>query len=412
MSVIAAFLALGHSMPLQTAPAQPAPALKVRAAFLTDPDADKVVVQAWIPAPTGLTAREAAAWRVLGLALREEAQRRRVSSLGRMGLEVGEPPRVEVLPDLIFLQLAARPENRSAVMDGMATLIGKVVFRDEDLQNLIDSRPTHPEGRFGPLLAGMEWPQDRLRPNQVANLYQHAFRPEAASFGIAGNVDPIAAASDLERALARNLGRRPERALRFDLPWLPAATIPGQANAFEIRSAPFLPSEEGAAAKMLAVFALGAGKSSTLFRTLRREEGLSYAQEALLLPTAQGWQARLVMLRTPSEDDIAILQKMEAKIRADVEGWNAETRIRAYRLAEAALDRQAASQVVWLSTARPMGASLAERSALFSYQRMLWGDAPRPEELLKALGGVSAEQMKVAALQMLESAGSGITPAG
>jgi hypothetical protein len=402
MSLIAAAIALG----------QPAPAVKVKAAFLTDPEADKVVIQAWIPAPEGMTAREAAAWRVLGLALREEAQKRRVSTLGRMSLEVGEPPRVEVLPDLMFLQLAARPENRAAAMDGMATLIGSVAFRDEDLQALIDSKPTFPEGRFGPLLAGMEWPQDRLRPNQVTNLYQHAFRPEAAAFGIAGKVDPIAAVSDLERSFARSLSRRPERALRFDLPWLRAATIPGQANAYEIRSAPFLPSAPDAAAKILAVFALGAGKSSTLFRTLRREEGLSYSQEALLLPTQQGWQARLIMLRTPTEDDIPILQKMEAKIRADVESWSAETRIRAYRLAEAALDRQAGSQVIWLSASGPMGATLSERSAFFSYQRMLWADAPRPDELLRALGGVAPEQMKAAALQMLESAGSGIIPAG
>jgi hypothetical protein len=383
----------------------------LNAAFTPEQGSGVVIVQAWVKAPADITAREAAAWRVLGLALQEEASKRRVASLGRMGLEVGLPPKVVTLPDMMLIQLGASPANLNAAIDGIATLLGRVTFREADLQKLIDQQPAAPGDPIAAALSGMTWPEATLRPDQVDNLYRFAFRQENTVFGIAGDLDPTAAASLLDRALQRNQSRLPERGLRFDPAPFPVIESAGGVNIFEMRAKAFRNNAPDAPARILAAFALGAGKSGTLFRVLRRELGLSYRQEAVLWPTQKGWELRLMMLRTPAENDIEVLEKFTAAVSADVEAWNDDSLQRALRLSEAAFTRQVESQVMWLSPSGPMGSTLADRSAWFAYNRLLSPQAGRLDELGAALRQVTVDELKAAAAQMLSEAGTGIIPA-
>jgi hypothetical protein len=84
---------------------------------------------------------------------------------------------------------------------------------------------------------------------------------------------------------------------------------------------------------ILAMIALGSGKASTLHRVLREQLGLSYRQEAVLTPIAQGWIPQLIY-QLPEGVTAERASAVQPAIATDVAQWTEATRKRALGMAK------------------------------------------------------------------------------
>ena len=155
-------------------------------------------------------------------------------------------------------------------------------------------------------------------------------------------------------------------------------------------------------ARLLAAFALGAGKGSTVFRSLRRDSGLSYRQEFFWQPTKAGWKPLIVLKSsaTPEAKRDAL-----AKLREDVSKWTESDRKRAIAMAQSAY--RGSSPWDPITTELIEGGRSLESISAWRYAAwpVISGTAWNPEGLLSQLEGTDLEQMTTAGLADLPSEG-------
>jgi hypothetical protein len=156
------------------------------------------------------------------------------------------------------------------------------------------------------------------------------------------------------------------------------------------------------AIKLLAVYALGVGKGSAVFRVLREREGWSYRQEAFLWPTPKGFRTRLLMATDLPNDDWP--KAMRAALRADVEGWTDADLKRATGLAKAQMVRGIGPDPFYLTPKGPAGETPAGQAFETAYWHGKAGRALDEARLASQFELVRLDELKETALDMLDRA--------
>lgn len=378
---------------------------------LVEPEASAVVVQAYVPAPSPMSAREFAAWYVLGGTLLAGSTRMPGHVIADYGGQAGIPPRVEVAPDWMRITFVMPRGGLAIAAQLLEDVLERPALREQDitaeLARLKDTRPDV----WSAALVGDEMAWDQVRLRDVTTVRDKALQLARMTFAVGGAIEPGQGTSEVQARFSYE-GSVREGLKDFGPLRKPLFQVRGGTSVYELTGKPLLPVSPGGPERILASFALGAGKTSSLYRVAREMNGWSYRQEAVLWPTRSGWVPRLMLAHdaTPAPTDLAA--RLREALLADVETWDAPVLARAQAILRAAVSSGFELNPVYVGPERPIGTTLVDRVSLRGY--LLMAGAGRWDEarLLDTVATVQLDDLKAEAKLMLEEASETMVLAG
>lgn len=156
-----------------------------------------------------------------------------------------------------------------------------------------------------------------------------------------------------------------------------------------------VPSEDFPAA-LLAAACLGVGKDSTAYRILRKELGISYRQEAFVVPTTYGWRIRLQWAEAAQSD----AESVKSRLRADIESWSVGTAKRATEMLRSIFILGLRWPVLWLDPWTPVDGGDSSLAYLAAYWLLRTGEPFDADQMVKSIGSIPIERVKALALKL------------
>lgn len=362
--------------------------------LLPDPAADRVIAQVLVT-PGEMNAREAAAWMVMGEALREGSRDYTAGEVFAYGSQAGQRPRFRITPESLRVEIAAPPGGADLALDLLSSVVLRPNLAPADLAAARDRLAQAQRDPWRRALVPWNLPFDRVRERDVREAWARAVQPGTTVVGLAGRFESDTAAAMIAQRFTE-WPARPPRAVA-DLPLTSAGRQAGRVGSLELR----LPSlsADASPARLLAAIALGSGKGGLLHRLIRERLGWSYRQELVLWPTRQGWTPRLIVLRQETSADPVTGLRLKQTLREGVAAWTQVDLDRARGFAPAALSGRSPLSPVWLDDFAPIDDSLSARLAVGLWERRL-GKAI----LARDFSSVTLEELKSAAVEMLDAA--------
>ncbi|MCW5942835.1 MAG: insulinase family protein [Fimbriimonadaceae bacterium] len=359
--------------------------------------ADTVCVQAFVVLPA-LSAPFRAQLEVLADTLPKGADNYTEAQIRRYTGIVGRPLRATVGPDYLRLEASCPPDQLATVLGILASVLRAPTLSNEAIEDSVLARSTTTPSDWSIALDPLRLDFRAIRRSDLLDLHESIVRPESTFLCVGGKFDPKVLA---EVVAGRFSGWNPRKVVgRFDYEretrsWNPGLRVVSLVGPpISLRAEPYAP--------LLAAFALGSGKGSSVFRVLREANGWSYRQEAFLWPDREGVRLRTVIL---SEARAVSPSPEEAKkaLIADVAGWGEATRARALGIAEAVLLRDAPYLPIRLSARdHAETENLAGRTRLAGWWFLKTGEVWDPQGVLDGLRTVSLEKMKEVATRNLQ----------
>jgi hypothetical protein len=354
---------------------------------LVDPSEELIAIEAIVGLPM-LSASERAHLGVIAQAIprgTEQYPRREV----RM-VTSGAPVEVTVMPDHVRVSFTVAKGGLKNGLALMESLLRSASLRDEDLVP-----PPNPTDSWQIALQPVTFPVTRINPNKVRAVYARVFRPQQITLAVGGSFEKGSAQGDWQARMAQ---WQAPRSLAFRDDYSEARIF--QRNVAGVETIDFAStvSPQDVYPRLLALFALGGGKGSTLFKTARLEQGLSYRQEAILTPTPSGIESRLLIETTPAD---AVPDRLKSALLKAVSSWQEVDRSRALAIAEAVVLRQNEFSPFYLSGPAPVVADLQGRTFLAGYWQMKIGQQWSPDLALANMRNVSLEVLKTSATEIV-----------
>ena len=243
----------------------------------------------------------------------------------------------------------------------------------------------------------------KLQPGDVEEVRRRVFQPSRVWIAAAGGFKP----GEAREALAKRFGEWTDDAMPRPfvdgVPVAPSAGLGGVA--VHTLVAPTVPSRDVALPQtLLAIYALGAGKGSSMHRVVREKLGLSYRQEALLRGMPEGFSPRFLFARTGHEGEGDLLEKVRAALLDDVKAWGERDRVRALGVAKGVLAGRLPLDPLSIGESGPAPPGVEGRAFLAAYWPMKTG-APYDQARLAALmSSVRLVDLKEDATTMLTKA--------
>lgn len=340
---------------------------------LPQPDAKTVAVCVVVRAPE-LDAQELAAWHVLGKVLLDGTANYTLEDLFRFGGQGGVPPRVATSADFMIVSVGAPAGNAGleVALDVAANLITKPELREESITKW--AAAPREQSTWDLALMPQSVDSRQITPRLVRDLYQRAMVPERIAWAAAGKFEPATFAPMVESSVdewskARRSVTSTPRALRWE------TRSSARTTSLELRSA--FPGQSAAdfATNLLAAVALGAGKSSSLYRVIREQKGWSYFQQAVLWPVRSGWQARLFTLGTLTGPPLERCSEIAALLQADIAAWSDNDMARFSSIAQACLEGEFIMNPIWLTPSGSLSGSVSDDAILLALSQ---GSLSRP----------------------------------
>ncbi len=347
------------------------------------------VIQVLIAPPQGLSARELGAWQLICAGLLEGTGDFVKEDLFSYGGQAGFAPEVHWNNELCRIQLVGPKGGGGVIARLTESILTRPLINDESMTKVRSfvGSPSPDDwvallrGDRGDLTVPMEFVQltrDRLIRSDTVTICATS----GALSSLAGRFrdwQPRRVSSDL----------RVGRTSPFIGPEVAAVS--------QWRAKPVLPITSQSA-KLLAMVALGGGKTGLLHQVVRDQMGLTYRQEAFLLPTRTGWQP-VVQLGGASDLPEAKLMKEEL-VRA-CDGWTSGDLSRVKLLAKSAVEGRNPLSPFWVSNRVPYQASELDRTAFEAYA-YLWGCERTSLDALKNdLGRVTLAELQEAVKELL-----------
>lgn len=378
------------------------PPLVLKITEVPQPGARTVVADAFISA-AGLTGKERAALAVLGDAILEGTQEYTRAQLIEYGAQAGVAPRVEVLPDFVWIQVALPRDGLDVAVGILESLIRRPTLRNEDLTRILARHRNVPPSIWRQALDPSVLEYARVKPNDVREIHLRLFRPENTRFAVAGSFGPGAAEKAITETFASWNPRRAPKSVP-DAPPKPLWLRKPLVATFELRTDPFRLSEPEAAARVLATYALGVGKGSSMYRTLREANAWTYRQEGILWPTMTGWQIRLIAAQASADGQQNMPERMRKALADDVATWSEATMARALGMMEAGFSRKLEVNPFATDLSDILGAGPTQ-TAFWTGMGVLQNGPPvSVPGFIEAMRAVTLDQLKAAATQIVNDA--------
>lgn len=381
---------------------QPAPGPRI--VEVPQPSEKTVTVVAYVKAPFAFGEREAAAWQVIGRCLLLGTSEFTANNIRTYAGQAGVMPKTVVMPDFIRVQLTVPSDGLDVGALFMESILRRPNLGMENFQRETDILKKEQFDAWRRAILPEVMDYSRLRPEHVTDLFELTFRPENINLVISGGFKPGDGFKAFDGRFDKYQPAPRRRAVQFDNPPRLASKHGQLLSTFELRGEAFAPGSPGSAAKSLAIFALGAGKDSSVFRVLREKERLSYRQEAFLFPTKNGWQPRILLIRKTKAGAETTAVQMQDALLKDVDSWSQETLDRANAMANLILKGDNSFGVVWLDGHEPMGLTSEEAAALRGFQLMTGGNIQTADQWAEQMQSVKLDELKAAAKAMLSNA--------
>ncbi|MDI9641112.1 insulinase family protein [Kamptonema cortianum] len=362
---------------------------------------EHIVLQAWVNG-YDMSAEEASAWRVLGPAMLAGCTGYTPDQVRRFTTLAGKPMSVDIFDDTMRFEVLLPREGWESAARVFLTILTQAWLRDEDVEAQIKSASYRSKEPWAIALEPWNLMVDQLKPSDIKFMYEKVIRPENLSFVAYGPIE----AGVMSKFVQGELGRwrvPPKPATPRNLTKKEALLRSGTGlTSIELRCDPVTPSTPFNSARVLATYALGVGKDTTLFRKVREERALAYDVDGVLWPTRKGWEPRFFVLKTSAENDFEIPNALKNLILEDIDTWNEQTLLRARSMAQSSLKRSNPVSGFWVSRNHALQLTQSERAAWRGYMQLVGSPAISPAAWADMLDVVNLETLKNQAKQMIE----------
>lgn len=361
---------------------------------LLEPSAATVSIAAVVK--TGaLDVHDLAVARVLAETVTKATADFNVSRMREYTLMAGRPMKCTLLSDCFRIELEMPRQELKLGISLLDGVLRHSRFEDESLADALSRLPFKARSYWSEALLPWKLNYEKIRKEEILKLYEKLFRPENTTVVVAGPFAAGEGASAVDEAI--NDWNAPRiYPLRYIVhPATEVVRHSAAISTFDFQGPEFKVDETSFAKNFLAAVALGMGKSSTLHRVVREANNWSYRQESALTPTPDGLRVRLLIARQQPESDEGVGEKMRSAISADVSAWKDADRSRAISLADMILMRGMPISPLYIGGNEwPLTDSLDDRAFMAAYWRMKTGKAWNPIEVLSMIDGVSLDDLK------------------
>ena len=365
------------------------------------PSEKLIVMQAWVKAPD-LPSDEAAAWKSLPDVILSGTTTYTGTEIRRLASPAGFPASVVAYPDMVRIQVVATQGDWQNAARVFASLYFEPSLRQSDVDTSVKglvAKRTSPYGfASDPRVLDFEKVNEQL----VRYVWRKHAQPANTEFVVYGGFEPGTVGPFIQQELRQ--WRQPERATvrRGTSPAPIAETMVGGVSAYRIVAKPLTPSMRFSSARLLATFALGAGKDCTLWRVHREKLALTYLAEGSLFPTLDGWQPTFTVLRTAEPGSNQTLFTVFSALTEDIDTWSEQTLVRAKLLAKASLTTGHEASPFWLTPTGPMPVGPLQAASWRGYLSLTGATAIGPARWAEMLDVVDLETLKSQAKEMLQ----------
>lgn len=315
----------------------------------------------------------------------------------------GRTVECKVLADCVALRFTANAVDYTSGINLLNSFVRAGSFRQELLDDTVLSLKDSERSYWSIGMVPERLNYSLVKHDEVVALYHRIFQPNNLSIAIGGQFTPGKFAEDWD---AKTQGWRTVTWPKYrDLtPPLRWDHCPVSVTLASLDSKDFVANDPEIPTKLLGLFALGQGKASSLQRVSRESHGWSYRQEGLLIPTRSGWQSKLMLAMTPTDEATSRLSQIQKELSLDVDKWEESDRTRALAMAEAALIRGSELDPLIVGFSGAPSTSLEDRTFMEAYWELKTGGEWNPHKLLESMRSVNLVDLKAAAKDMVDGA--------
>ena len=249
--------------------------------------------------------RERAELAILAETLLDDTQEYGHRQLVKLSVMSGDTVRCDLYPDCLRVRFGVIEPDEASVIPMLANIVHGSEFQDEAITDAVSSLMFRRRDYWASALEPEALKFREASIPDLRTLYKVIGRPENLTITIAA---PDSIGADLlskwnSTVSDWNLGRNPM------FPPDSASLKPnfqrrGKLTTILLRGRPINPKGADFASNLLAIFALGGGKDSAVWKALREGLGWSYRQEALLRNSPDGLEPAIEVVTSHSQSDI------------------------------------------------------------------------------------------------------------
>ena len=327
------------------------------------------------------------------------------AQIADLAARAGSRMRASLMPDHIRIGMEVVPADTSTAIGMVAAAIREPVVSPERLDLAAQDLQFRRMYFWRQALDLQPFQATKYVAADIPALIERVFRPENVTLAVGGKIRPGIATQrweDIRNAwtLRRATPSRPST----EVPHLAGTTLDSESSVIEFRGEEFSGTDAGLATRLLALTAIGTGKASSLWKVSRETLGASYRQESVLVPTASGFQPRLLVAHAGTGDFSELGAKIREGLLADIVSWTDVDRKRAIGMAESYLVRGGDMSPLYFAPGRPLDSDLGDRTFIQAYWLMKTGTRWNPHQLVGKMGFVELEDLKAMASSLVSGA--------
>ncbi len=307
--------------------------VKLSVLELPKPEAQTVSIHAYLWRDKNFV-KEEQSWKLICAITGVNSLTYNAGEVGFFGGSAGIRPRVVSCPDFLRVEVVSSPEKWKESVALAASLVAQPNWRS----NQWEEKEKVLAGTVLDSWSESLWPMpaftEKLLEDEAGNAHARILDRSGVRLIVEGPVEIGEVRDEMAKVARlwsvpefRELSRYSEES-KFQRKQNLAVTT------FELSGKPIRIGEAGSAAQFLATVALGVGKGSTLWETVREKEGLAYRTEGVFWPTRNGFVPRLFMLRRAEEGEIQYAETMVKSLEKGIETYDTVSLSRAKVMAE------------------------------------------------------------------------------
>lgn len=368
-----------------------------------DDSARVVSIQAVVKLPA-LDARHRNLLRLTAGCLGRDTKTFSAAQISSVPGNVGSRVRVALMEDHLRVGMEVAPGDVSIGVSMIGSILREPTIKPQDLQAVADDLQFRTFGFWRRALDLRSFEPPKYAQRDFDDLVSLVFRPENVTLGVGGKLEPGVATRKWDEVKSKwTVARSPQLRLEPDPPSAKPPTG-GSMAVFDFQGPVFSANDAAFTTKLLALTALGSGKSAALWRIAREKLGLSYRQESILYPVQNGFMPRLLIAHAGNDDLEKKAESLSEALLDDIASWTEDDRKRAIGMAESYLTRGAELSPLYFHPDRPVGRDLGDQTFLLAYWQMKSGTRWNPHQIVGRMGFVELDDLKIVARQMVERA--------
>lgn len=316
----------------------------------------------------------------------------------------GRPIRMTMLPDCVRLSVTVPGNDPLSAVSITESILRRAVFDPSDVAKALKKATADRRSYWEAALDPRVLSKPKTKREDLIYLYHRVFLPTNIEMTSAG-ADPAVVQEEWTWRTEGWKEPRPVGPILAPLAFQPLTSNPGSVATIEFAGPEVAGNDPALSTRLLVLIALGSGKGSSLFRVWRERQAWSYRQEALMWPTAKGWQPRLIAAMA----DVPDVEAARKVLLDDVDAWTESDRDRALGMAEGVLLNGVSYGPLWAGTGF-LGDNLEDRTFFAAYWRMKTATVWNPRHVLDQMKLIRLDELKEEARDLLQVAKPRVLP--